>query len=389
MGLKKYGYMKHIYIFLLFILFIQRIQAQTTTFVEGADMPASKSAMSSATDGNNIYVTNGFSLAGGYTSDVFKYDTINNTWNVLTNSTIAKRFGSAEIVGNDLFIFNGFVSNDVYNETLEVVDLTTGTVTNTGLINPQPAAVAGVTKEGNVIYSFGGNTATGYSNKLYALDTTTLMVTELASMPIAAETKGEIVNGKLYVIGGYNGNVSDKIYVYDIATNIWTNQYTLPQGLSANATAVVGTDIYVVGDFSDQTFTGYFNTITNTFTETTSNLLGRRHAVAEGVNGELYVMGGNTTSSGSSALASLQSTNNALSIEIYDEDHFTIYPNPVSNLLNISKKVDKLTLLSIAGTIIREDTNTNQLDVHNLQNGIYFLSLERENNIQTLKFVKQ
>ncbi|WP_400078983.1 kelch repeat-containing protein [Winogradskyella sp. R77965] len=380
--------MKQVSCVLLFFLFSNFFHGQTTNFISASDMPSAKSATSSANDGSYIYVTNGFSLAGGYTMDVFKFDITNNSWSVLTNSTIAKRFGSAAIVGNNLFIFNGYISNNAFNDAIEVVDTSTGTVSNTGLVNPEPAAAAGVSVDGNIVYSFGGSIATGYSNKLYAFNTATLTLTELGTMPVALETKGEVVNGKLYVIGGFNGSVSDKIYVYDIATDAWTDEYTLPQGLSANATAVVGNKIYVVGDFSDQNFTGYFDTATNTFTETSSNLINRRHASAEGVNDELYVMGGNTSSSGTSALSGVQTTNTTLSVGGYDEKLISVYPNPASNYIYFSKKIDRLMLINMTGSIIKKASDIKSLDIQDLQDGFYFLKLEDNNNMETIKLIK-
>ena len=129
--------MKQFYILFPFLLLTRILQGQTTNFISVSDMPSAKSATSSANDGSHIYVTNGFSLAGGYTMDVFKFDIANNSWNVLTNSTIAKRFGSAAIVGNNLFIFNGYISNDVFNDAIEVVDTSTG-ISDSSAVVPSP-----------------------------------------------------------------------------------------------------------------------------------------------------------------------------------------------------------------------------------------------------------
>ena len=50
------------------------------------------------------------------------------------------------------------------------------------------------------IYSFGGSISGGYSNKLYVYDPILQTWTALADMPQAKQAKGEIINGKLYVI---------------------------------------------------------------------------------------------------------------------------------------------------------------------------------------------
>jgi N-acetylneuraminic acid mutarotase len=66
-------------------------------------------------------------------------------------------------------------------------------------------------------------------------------------MPTARETKGKIVNDKLYVIGGFNGTPSRLINVYDLNTNLWIKQYTMPVGISGHTLAVSGNKIFIVG----------------------------------------------------------------------------------------------------------------------------------------------
>ncbi|RTZ49901.1 hypothetical protein EJ377_07030 [Chryseobacterium arthrosphaerae] len=78
----------------------------------------------------------------------------------------------------------------------------------------------------------------------------------------AKETKGKIVNNKLYVIGGFNGTSSNLIDVFDLDTNRWTHQYKMPVGVSGHSLAVADSKIFIVGDYDNQSFLAYFDTVT-------------------------------------------------------------------------------------------------------------------------------
>ena len=81
--------------------------------------------------------------------------------------------------------------------------------------NPQPSRAAGISTWQNKIYSFGGSIPPpNYSNKLYEFDPESDNWAEIAEIPFAGETKGEIIDGKLYIFGGFNGTVSDRIDIY-------------------------------------------------------------------------------------------------------------------------------------------------------------------------------
>lgn len=125
-------------------------------------------------------------------------------------------------------------------------------------------------------------------------------------MPESKETKGAIVNGKLYVFGGYNGSVSNRIDMYDIQTNVWKSLGTMPIGVSANAIAVDGTTILIAGDYTNEKYLASYEVNTGVFNVIQSNMKARRHAGAAEINSKLYVMGGNLNSSTTSSLSSLQ-----------------------------------------------------------------------------------
>jgi CubicO group peptidase (beta-lactamase class C family) len=73
-----------------------------------------------------------------------------------------------------------------------------------------------------------------------------------------------------------------------------------------------------------------------------------------------------------------------------DLENFQIYPNPVNDILHIehSHSNFKLKLLDISGKIIMEFKNVNQLDVSDLEKGIYLLEFENEGNLKSLRVIK-
>ena len=65
-----------------------------------------------------------------------------------------------------------------------------------------------------------------------------------------------------------------------------------------------------------------------------------------------------------------------------------VYPNPVSNLLNINKKVN-IKVINILGSVIIQEDNISSLDVSTLPLGVYSLLLEYKGLIIKTKIVKQ
>jgi N-acetylneuraminic acid mutarotase len=296
-------------VFLLAVIF--ESEAQTTlNFSNLSGMEVPKGAIESATDGSYLYVVNGFSPFKLFTSQALKYDIVNDYWSEITNRLIPKQFPSCEVIGENLYVFNGTTSSGGYNKKMEIVNLKDGSVT-LSTDNPVPARLSGSSVWKGNIYVFGGKVdSVSYSNKLYKYDPLIQKWTELANMPEAKQTKGEIIDGKLYVLGGYNGTPLDGIDRYDIQKNEWTRMIKIPKPLSANSVTFSGSKIYTVFDFADQINIGDYDILTNKFEVLKQiGMIGRRHAGAQIVKGKLYIMGGNTSSLMNSALYSLQVAN--------------------------------------------------------------------------------
>jgi len=78
-----------------------------------------------------------------------------------------------------------------------------------------------------------------------------------------------------------------------------------------------------------------------------------------------------------------------------DLANLSVYPNPVSDRLNIDYKenISNLTVYDLSGRSVKSLTtnnSTNSIDVSDLKSGIYMLRIETENkDVSTVKFIKK
>jgi len=246
------------------------------------------------------------------TKDIARYDPSIDKWSINPVRLKPKTFCNAEFVNGEIYIFNGYDRiyynnhiNRVPNKNLEVLDLYTGMISNASS-NPAPAWYAGSATWINKIYVFGGSRAEGaFSNKLTVYDMYRDEWTKLADMPESMQTRGEIVNGILYIFGGYNGVSQRSIYTYDIQQDTWDHIGYMPSSLSAHAITKHGDFIWLIGDYYNLSQVSVYSTKTREYHIIKSNMHGRRHAGAEIIGNKLYVFGGNRESSGS-FLSSIQ-----------------------------------------------------------------------------------
>lgn len=81
----------------------------------------------------------------------------------------------------------------------------------------------------------------------------------------------------------------------------------------------------------------------------------------------------------------------ALNINTFSSNSFSIYPNPVNSILNITNEDDfelkSVFIFDINGRKVLA-SNSKSIDVSNLGNGIYFAKIETENGTFTKKFIK-
>ncbi|MCZ4696427.1 T9SS C-terminal target domain-containing protein [Ancylomarina euxinus] len=76
----------------------------------------------------------------------------------------------------------------------------------------------------------------------------------------------------------------------------------------------------------------------------------------------------------------------------FENENFTIYPNPVSDILYLNAITDNVivTIADLSGRILlNKKIINNKIDIRNLQKGVYMIRVNNNNRIMTRKFMKK
>jgi N-acetylneuraminic acid mutarotase len=121
-----------------------------------------------------------------------------------------------------------------------------------------------------------------------------------APLPTArSEIAGAALDGKIYIVGGFNqrGSSSNSVEIYDMMTDKWTAADPLPRPLDHTAAASYGGKLYVVGGgylnragLSDKLF--IYDPSFNKWTEGASLPRARGALTVNFIDGILYAVGG-------------------------------------------------------------------------------------------------
>ena len=76
-----------------------------------------------------------------------------------------------------------------------------------------------------------------------------------------------------------------------------------------------------------------------------------------------------------------------------DFDVFCVYPNPTNNRIYFTGKTDleniNIEIKNLAGELVQHEKNKSEIDLNNLPNGIYILTIESINSYVVKKVVKE
>lgn len=162
----------------------------------------------------------------------------------------------------------------------------------------------GVVASGGKIYVMAGNSAGRVDSQLaQEFDPATARWRDLAPLPRGGSHVGTaLMNGKIYVAGGFLANVHkdpiDQLAEYDIAGNSWKTLAPMPRPLGSAGLAAVGGKLHVIGgrgpDAKTVTTHMVYDVATGKWSDAAPLPLARDHLGIVTLGGKIYVVGGRT-----------------------------------------------------------------------------------------------
>ncbi len=201
--------------------------------------------------GTDIYVIGGFDDALQVVSDVWIYDTVDDSWRQGPPVPAKMHHANAAVVDGEIFVL-GFLTGLGFDEQSNVYSLLPGG----DWVEEQPMPLAeargssAVGAIGTTIYVAGGVASSSVATAS-SYDTIGQVWTPIAPLPDALDhVVGGVVDDRFFVIGGRTnglGNVKSAVYEYDPSGNQWLDRAPMPTARGGAAAGVAGGLIVVVG----------------------------------------------------------------------------------------------------------------------------------------------
>ena len=290
------------------------VESDYVSFQSTNNLPDPRAYGSSAYLDGYIYLSKGAKInqdntTTSRTKDLIRYDIANDSWTEMTSELIKLMYGNTEIYNSKVYLLNGDIIGGL-NDSVEVFNLVTNKRSKLNIVNPYPMEQNGsdIWNFHNIIF-FGGKDENGQcTDKIVKFNLNDESFEIIGNLPFPiCNTKGEIIDDKLYIIGGYLGSeVSDKILVYNLNNNLWEDPITISVSISAHTTSKYNGKIFIRGDYNIKNLFAVFDTNNKSFRIVESDAIDSRHLMSEIVDGKFYVLGGNISSQWATILDEIQ-----------------------------------------------------------------------------------
>lgn len=279
------------------------------SFTKAKVLPQPRYALAAVNVAGDIYLIGGSSLMG-IMPNIDRYDHHAGTLTTLTTSILPRRYHTAEAADSVIYIISGITPIPTHRgrllfwtNSVEAYDINTGQVREVSPI-PEARRLAGSAIYKGKIYVIGGSTSHGgeagmvYHDNVQIYDIATDTWTNGQSMPTARNCKVALWAGKIFVVGGYNGQALSAFEVYDIETDTWEVYLDVPFRASAYSCATLEGKLYLFGDYRKLKRVAQYDIATGEWNLLKTNFTGSRHTAASVMDDQIVVIGGNYHSSG-------------------------------------------------------------------------------------------
>ena len=200
------------------------------------------------------------------------------------------------LIDRTIWVFGGEDWRSL-NPTIEKIDLTTGTVSQAGLLKfPRSHLSAGIIAGRIMLVGGAGfkELEDGRGAKVEIFDPATETITLAPDFPISLQTQIAAANDNLFAIGGWNKNIGTlaSSFQYD-ASHGWTALRDLPFQLSAHALVAANDYLFSFGDYTELGCVARYDFAHDQWTKIQLPYEPRRHATAVVVGNQVAVIGGN------------------------------------------------------------------------------------------------
>lgn len=224
--------------------------ADESGWVEKAPIPSERTDFSTATLGEKIYAIGGYS--DGYLKSGVAYDTAADTWSPIADMLSSRKSLAAVSLNGKIYAMGGNSTDSGTLGVLSSVEIydPVGNTWSQGKSMSYTRACFMASAVNGKIYAMGGIDRFVNANHLSsvevyapALDTWT----EVKSMPNGCDhAVSTVVGKKIYVMGGSSLD-SSPTYAYDTELNTWETKAPIPEPLNSPKAVSVGNKIYLMG----------------------------------------------------------------------------------------------------------------------------------------------
>jgi len=244
------------------------------------------------------------------------------TWTKKNDMPMAKHGLATCTIDNKIYVIGGCIVNaDIYTSlaTVEEYDPKNDSWIKKADM-PTPRDLFGVGVVDGKIYAIGGETMAGGGGWLTsAVEEYDLKIdkwTKKANIPtIRVFASTVAANGKIYVIGGINGNLQavPNVDEYDPITDVWTKKADMPNAKTGSAFVEINGKIYIFGGETDSLWNGpvlsiveEYDPVTDTWLEKSEMPSPLMCSSATMVNNKVYIFGGHNPNKAVTALSSVE-----------------------------------------------------------------------------------